>query len=144
MTGAFQRFADKTRSEIEIAIDGDKVQVLEGDTLLTAILLHHDYLRLSEFGEEPRAGFCLMGACQDCWVSDGDGRRLRACTTYVRPGLAIVTGGNHPPIVKAAIATGDDATSATMPVEKPGDTARETDSPAADLTADPAANEDSA
>ena len=101
MTGAFQRLADTRRSEIEIIIDGDKVQVLEGDTLLTAILLHHDYLRLSEIGEEPRAGFCLMGACQDCWVSDADGRRLRACTTYVRPGLAIVTGGRHPPIVVA-------------------------------------------
>jgi hypothetical protein len=115
VTGAFQRLADTGRSKIEIIIDGDKVQVLEGDTLLTAILLHHDYLRLSEIGEEPRAGFCLMGACQDCWVSDGDGRRLRACTTYVRPDLAIITGGNHRPIGKVPIAIGDDAAPATAP-----------------------------
>ena len=25
-------------------------------------------LRAAEFGPEARAGFCLMGACQDCWV----------------------------------------------------------------------------
>jgi hypothetical protein len=92
VAGAFQRLADGRRTEIEISIDGDRVRALQGDTLLTAILLHHDHLRLTEIGEEPRAGFCLMGACQDCWVSDSDGRRLRACTTYVRPGLAIVTG----------------------------------------------------
>jgi hypothetical protein len=58
---------------------------------LTAILLHRGYLRMSEFGDGPRAGFCLMGACQDCWVSAADGERLRACTTYVAAGMAIVT-----------------------------------------------------
>ena len=102
MTGAFQRLADTRRPEIEITVDGDKVRVLEGDTVLTAILLHLDHLRLHEIGEEPRAGFCLMGACQDCWVSESDGKRLRACTTYVRPGLNIVTGSHHPPILAAA------------------------------------------
>ena len=33
-----------------------------------------------------------MGACQDCWISLADGRRLRACTTPVRDGMAIDTG----------------------------------------------------
>jgi hypothetical protein len=60
---------------------------------LTAILLHRNYLRSSEFGDGARAGFCLMGACQDCWIAVADGSRLRACTTYVTPGLAIVTEG---------------------------------------------------
>jgi len=92
MAGAFHRLADTTRLAIAISIDGHPVEVLDGDTVLTAILLHHDHLRLSDIGGEPRAGFCLMGACQDCWVSDGDGRRLRACTSYVKPGLAILTG----------------------------------------------------
>jgi predicted molibdopterin-dependent oxidoreductase YjgC len=48
-------------------------------------------LRSSEFGEGRRAGFCLMGACQDCWVWTAAGERLRACSTEVREGLAIVT-----------------------------------------------------
>jgi NADH dehydrogenase/NADH:ubiquinone oxidoreductase subunit G len=37
------------------------------------------------------AGFCLMGACQDCWIWDDDGRRLRACTTYAEQGMRIRT-----------------------------------------------------
>ena len=37
-----------------------------------------------------RAGFCLMAACQDCWVRLADGRRLRACSTPVEPGMAVI------------------------------------------------------
>jgi NADH dehydrogenase/NADH:ubiquinone oxidoreductase subunit G len=48
-------------------------------------------VRQSEFGDETRAGFCLMGACQDCWVWTETGERLRACTTEVREGMQIVT-----------------------------------------------------
>ena len=98
MAGAFQRLTDKNRSGFEISIDGDRVGVLDGDTVLTAILLHQGHLRQHEFTGEPRAGFCLMGACQDCWVAEESGRRLRACTSYVTPGLAIVTGRVIPTI----------------------------------------------
>jgi predicted molibdopterin-dependent oxidoreductase YjgC len=52
-------------------------------------------LRTLEFNGEDRAGFCLMGACQDCWVRLGDGRRVRACTTRVSDGMAIETGAEH-------------------------------------------------
>lgn len=92
MSGVFQRLVDTDRTAIDIKIDGDTVQALDGDTVLTAILLHQDHLRLGDFGDEKRAGFCLMGACQDCWVSDTEGKRLRACTTYIKPGLEIITG----------------------------------------------------
>ena len=37
-----------------------------------------------------RAGFCLMGACQDCWVELADGRRVQACSTTVEPGMAVL------------------------------------------------------
>ncbi|MEK1840069.1 MAG: 2Fe-2S iron-sulfur cluster-binding protein, partial [Pseudomonas sp.] len=33
--------------------------------------------------------FCLMGACQDCWVRLGDGRRVRACSTLLEAGQHI-------------------------------------------------------
>jgi D-hydroxyproline dehydrogenase subunit gamma len=62
---------------------------LQGDTLLTALLLAGAHLRHSEFGDGPRAGFCLMGACQDCWVSLADGRRVQACTTMAEDGMAL-------------------------------------------------------
>jgi predicted molibdopterin-dependent oxidoreductase YjgC len=48
-------------------------------------------VRDSEFGDGPRAGFCLMGACQDCWVWTPEGQRLRACSTTVEPGMRVLT-----------------------------------------------------
>lgn len=88
-SGRFQRLSETSRQRVGLILDGAPIEALAGDTLLTAILTHRGYLRHSEFGDGPRAGFCLMGACQDCWVTLGDGRRLRACTTLVSEGLAI-------------------------------------------------------
>lgn len=89
--GQFRRVAERDRRRITFVLDGVETHALEGDTLLTAILTERWYLRVAEFTDAPRAGFCLMGACQDCWVSTADGRSLRACTTYVGEGMAIVT-----------------------------------------------------
>jgi predicted molibdopterin-dependent oxidoreductase YjgC len=92
MSGArFQRLAERNRRRIAFTLDGESAEALEGDTLLTAILLTRGHLRVAEFTEHPRAGFCLMGACQDCWVSDETGRSMRACTTLVQEGALIVT-----------------------------------------------------
>jgi len=38
-----------------------------------------------------RAGFCLMGACQDCWVWLADHSRVRACTTVVADGMHVLS-----------------------------------------------------
>jgi aerobic-type carbon monoxide dehydrogenase small subunit (CoxS/CutS family) len=61
---------------------------------MTAILLNAPALRRFEFGEGARAGFCLMGACQDCFVALADGSRVRACTTLVAEGMAVLTGAS--------------------------------------------------
>ena len=90
--GLLRRVAETGRPRVRISIDGVPVEALAGDTLLTALLLHRRAVRRSEFGDGPRAGFCLMGACQDCWVELASGERGRACTTFVGDGLAIVTG----------------------------------------------------
>jgi D-hydroxyproline dehydrogenase subunit gamma len=91
MPGRFIRLAETERQQVSIEIDGQKSQALEGDTLLTALLTNVGHVRASEFGDGVRAGFCLMGACQDCWVSTVNGKRLRACSTVVVPGMQIVT-----------------------------------------------------
>ncbi len=91
--GQFVRLAEHDRQPITLTIDGATVTVLQGDTLLTAMLIHGRRLRYSEFGDGPRAGFCLMGACQDCWVDLDDGRRLRACTSFAANGMAVKTEG---------------------------------------------------
>ena len=87
----FQRIAERERRRIAFTLDGNVAEALEGDTVLTAILTARGHLRVAEFSKEPRAGFCLMGACQDCWVADAEGRALRACTTFVAEGMTIVT-----------------------------------------------------
>ena len=79
------------RETVAFELDGHACTALEGDTVLTAILTQATRVRVAEFGGAPRAGFCLMGACQDCWVQLVDGERLRACTTMVQPGMRIRT-----------------------------------------------------
>lgn len=87
----FARLAEQGRPRVSFVLDGQPAEALAGDTLMVAILTLRGSLRTSEFGDGQRAGFCLMAACQDCWVWTEDGNRLRACSTFVTPGLRIVT-----------------------------------------------------
>lgn len=91
MESRFVRLAETDRATVAIRIDGAQVTALAGDSLLVALLTHGRRVRDSEFGDGARAGFCLMGACQDCWVWTESGERLRACSTPVREGLAVLT-----------------------------------------------------
>lgn len=85
------RVAEKARTEIPFTLDGRPCTALAGDTVLTAVLTHAGRLRRNEFSGAPRAGFCMMGACQDCWVQTAEGARLRACSTFVQAGMSLVT-----------------------------------------------------
>ncbi len=87
----FVRLAETDRTPITLRIDGQRATALAGDTLLVALLQHGRRVRDSEFGDGPRAGFCLMGACQDCWVWTESGARLRACSMMAEDGMAILT-----------------------------------------------------
>ena len=83
------RLAETERPRITIYHDGRPLEALAGDTLLTALLCNGVALRRNEFDGSLRAGFCNMGACQDCWVVLEDGRRTRACTTEVQDGMRV-------------------------------------------------------
>ena len=91
MSQRFVRLGEANRKPVRIMIDGRPAAALEGDTLMVAVLNNACQLRESEFGDGKRAGFCLMGACQDCWVWTAAGERLRACTTVVGEGMHIIT-----------------------------------------------------
>ena len=84
------RLVDQDRVEIAFTVDGAPITGRQGDTLLTAMLAGGlGQVRTSEFGDGGRAGFCWMGACQDCWVVvEGQGVR-RACTTLAQPGMQV-------------------------------------------------------
>ncbi|CAE6760596.1 hypothetical protein R69888_03396 [Paraburkholderia haematera] len=87
----FVRIAETQREPLSFFIDGHEVTALQGDTLLTAVLMQQRRLRDSEFSGAPRAGFCLIGACQDCWMRTEEGIRLRACSTLVTQGMRVLT-----------------------------------------------------
>ena len=87
----FIRLAETNRARVAFTVDGRTVEALEGDTLLTALLVNGARVRESEFGDGPRAGHCVMGACQDCWVWLASGQRVRACSTFVSPGVSVLT-----------------------------------------------------
>ena len=91
----FVRLGEVERREIQIWIDGRPTKALEGDTLLVALLSNTGHLRQSEFSDGVRSGFCLMGACQDCWVRDEQGHRLRACSTPAHDGMRILTSAQE-------------------------------------------------
>jgi predicted molibdopterin-dependent oxidoreductase YjgC len=81
---------------VSIDVDGVAVAARAGDTLLSVLLRERGYVRRAEFGNpDLRAGFCLMGGCQDCWISLAGGERVRACTTLARDGMKLVTDDCH-------------------------------------------------
>lgn len=81
---------------VAFELDGRDVQGREGDTVLTAVLALGVALRHTEYSGQPRAGFCFMGACQDCWMQTVDGLRLRACSTPLQAGMRLVTRASIP------------------------------------------------
>ncbi|EHS48878.1 hypothetical protein PDO_3581 [Rhizobium sp. PDO1-076] len=89
--GRIVRLAEIGRPSVRFVLNGVVCEALAGDTVLTAILVRTPALRRSEFGPEFRAGFCLMGACQDCWIWQEEGTRLRACSTPVAEGMRLST-----------------------------------------------------
>ncbi|MGX5733709.1 (2Fe-2S)-binding protein [Bosea thiooxidans] len=89
--GRLVRLAEMDRAPLRFFLDGRERQALTGDTVLSAVLSVVPALRRSEFGPESRAGFCLMGACQDCWIWQEDGPRLRACSTPLVEGMRLLS-----------------------------------------------------
>src|SRR5258708_3626465 len=92
MNGRLMRAVVPDGPPLCIRVDGVEVQAYTGESVLVAVLAARNALRQHEFSDGARAGFCLMGACQDCWVWLADGRRIRACTTVVADGMHVSTG----------------------------------------------------
>ena len=91
MTGRLVRAVAPDTPAVRILIDGEGVTAYAGESVLVAVLTARNALRRHEFGDEMRAGFCLMGACQDCWVWLADHSHVRACTTAVADGMHVLT-----------------------------------------------------
>jgi aerobic-type carbon monoxide dehydrogenase small subunit (CoxS/CutS family) len=94
MQAQFHRRYRLAEEQIPFLLDGVPCTGRRGDTVMVAILSVAGELRSTEFTGEKRAGFCLIGACQDCYVLTAEGSRVRACTTLLRPGMAFITSGS--------------------------------------------------
>ena len=79
------------RAALPFTLDGQACTAFEGDTVLTAVLATTSQVREHEASGRPHAGFCAMGACQDCWMDTAGGERLRACTTPLEAGMQLIT-----------------------------------------------------
>jgi predicted molibdopterin-dependent oxidoreductase YjgC len=93
--GQFQRVGEQSRPAVAFFLDGRPASALLGDTVLTAVLTQVRSVRRNEFSQQPRAGFCVMGACQDCWMKTADGRTVRACSTPIAPGMQLLSGARQ-------------------------------------------------
>lgn len=74
---------------LRFSLDGTASAGHAGDTVLAALLRQGARIGRSEFDGTPRAGFCLMGSCQECTLWDAQGRRLRACMVDLRDGMVL-------------------------------------------------------
>jgi D-hydroxyproline dehydrogenase subunit gamma len=81
--------AVRLSTDTSIRVDGRDIPAVTGDSLIATLLRAGELTGCSEFDGGGRAGFCLMGACQDCTLWTASGQRLRACTTEVRPGMEL-------------------------------------------------------
>ncbi|MGE5201781.1 MAG: (2Fe-2S)-binding protein [Acidobacteriota bacterium] len=86
------RVARFNSPSVRLEIDGRTIEANAGESVLAALLRASREIGKAEVGARGRAGFCMMGACQDCWVWLANGGRIRACTTAVAEGMQIVTG----------------------------------------------------
>ena len=87
--GRWVRIARARGESVPFTIDGIPVRGRAGEMLIAAILAVRPDLGCLPPDRRSRAGFCLIGLCQDCWVRLGDGRRVRACTTPLEPSMAV-------------------------------------------------------
>lgn len=86
----FKRLDTPAQNRVNVTINGEPVQVSEGDTVAAAVLVHGlPSTRTTPVSGAPRAPFCLMGVCFEClMVIDGKANQ-RACMKLVREGMRI-------------------------------------------------------
>ena len=88
----FRRLPDADATTIEVTIDGRGMHVRAGDTVAAALLSAGILAsRVADVSGAPRAPYCMMGVCFECFVTiDGVGNR-QGCLVPVAPGMRIET-----------------------------------------------------
>jgi predicted molibdopterin-dependent oxidoreductase YjgC len=85
-------FEDERTGAFTVQVDGQPIQAYEGETAATVLLAAG---RRAFFENEPpyfpSRLYCGMGTCLQCLVTIDHAEHVRACQTYVRPGMEIET-----------------------------------------------------
>lgn len=86
----FRRIEQAGRSPLSLEVEGREVQVLEGDSLATALLAAgHTVFRLTPVSGAGRGPLCLMGSCFDCLVEVDGQHNVQACMTPAQQGQVV-------------------------------------------------------
>ena len=72
--------AQSSTPNVSIRFNYHTLEAPMGQSILTVVSRHQKVLRHHLTDSRPVAGFCLMGACQECWLWLAEGTRVRACT----------------------------------------------------------------
>ncbi len=86
----FRLLDDGAADLIEIEIDGAPARVPAGITVAAALLyLDRVPTRLTPVKRQPRAPYCMIGACYECLLEIDAVRNERGCQVEVRAGMSI-------------------------------------------------------
>lgn len=82
----------KLRNVFQIEIDETIVEVYPGQTIAAVLLACGK--RIFNYAPDgtPRSYVCGIGRCFNCLVTVNDEAGIRACKTFVQPGMKILTG----------------------------------------------------
>jgi predicted molibdopterin-dependent oxidoreductase YjgC len=88
----FRRLPDDKRAVIALTVDGQRIEVRDGDSVAAAMLAAGLLQsRTTPVSGAPRAPYCMMGVCFDCLMEiDGVGSR-QACLMPARDGMVVRT-----------------------------------------------------
>ena len=82
-----------SRSPITINVDGQPLEVIEGDNLAAALWANRIFtLRHDKNTDTPRGVYCGIGHCYECRVTIDGIEGIRACLIPVREGMRIRLG----------------------------------------------------
>lgn len=86
----FKRLNKIEGHTVTVTIEGDEVQVPEGETAATAALVHSlGYTRTTSISGAPRSPLCMMGVCFECLMEIDGLPNRQACQVQVKDGMTI-------------------------------------------------------
>jgi predicted molibdopterin-dependent oxidoreductase YjgC len=86
----FRKLHDPGASAVTIYIDGRPVAAEAGESIAAVMLRQPEgWSRMTPVSRSPRAPYCMMGVCFECFVEvDGQGS-VQGCMMSVRDGMRV-------------------------------------------------------